>query len=212
VIAELKRRSPSKGVINADLAADAQAAAYAAGGAAALSILTEPTMFGGALHDLHIAREGSALPLIRKDFLVDAVQLAEARAAGASGALLIARALGPAALGALAADARALGVEPVVEVRAPDELAWAVDAGATVIGVNTRDLETLAIDPRVGEALLPRVPVGCVAVWESGIASVDDVARAAAAGATAVLVGSSVSAAPDPAAAVRALTGVARRR
>lgn len=208
VVAEVKRRSPSKGAIAPALDAATQAAAYADGGAAALSILTEPAHFGGSLDDLAASAARVAVPLLRKDFIVSAGQLFEARAAGASAALLIARALAPAELDALADHALAIGLEVLIEVRSEEELSRAVDAGADVIGVNTRDLETLVIDPAVAERLLPLVPRSVPAVWESGIVSRDDVARAAAAGANAVLVGSSVSAAADPAAAVRLLADV----
>jgi indole-3-glycerol phosphate synthase len=210
VIAEVKRRSPSKGAIAPDLAADAQARRYVAGGAAALSILTEPERFGGDIADLDAARSAVPVPLLKKDFNVDPVQLLEAAAHGASAALLIARALPPATLAELARDARALGLEPLVEVRDEAELEAALAAEATVIGVNNRNLETLVIDPLTGDRMLPLIPARCVAIWESGVSTLDDVRRAAAAGADAVLVGSSVSAAADPSAAVRALTGVPR--
>ena len=210
VIAEVKRRSPSRGTINVGLDAPSQAAAYEAGGAAAISVLTEPLHFGGASSDLETVRSRVGIPLLKKDFHVDEVQLVEARVLGASAALLIARALEPAALPRLVAAAQALGLESLVEVRTQDELHRALDAGARVIGVNCRDLETLAVDAAVAEALMPRIPAGIVGIWESGIASPDDVVRAAACGTDAVLVGSAVSAAPDPAAAVRRLAGVPR--
>ena len=210
VIAEVKRRSPSKGDIAPDLSGAVQATRYADGGAAALSILTEPERFGGAIADLDAARAAVAIPLLKKDFNVDPLQVVEAAAHGASAVLLIARALPPAALAALARDARALGLEPLVEIRDEAELEAALRAGATVIGVNNRNLETLVIDPTTGDRLLPRIPGDCVAIWESGVQTAADVRRAADAGADAVLVGSSVSAAADPSAAVRALTGVTR--
>jgi indole-3-glycerol phosphate synthase len=210
VIAEVKRRSPSKGEIAPGLGAGAQGAAYERGGAAALSILTEPAHFGGAVEDLLTARGAAALPLLRKDFLVSELQLAEARANGASAALLIARALEPRTLHSLVALARDLALEPLVEVRDERELEEALGSGALVIGVNNRDLETLVIDPATCDRILPLVPGDRVAVAESGISTRDDVARYAAGGADAVLVGSSVSASPDPEAAVRALTGVPR--
>lgn len=211
VIAEIKRRSPSKGVINDAIGAPERAAAYVAGGAAALSVLTEPTRFGGALEDLRAVRDAVGVPLLRKDFITDRVQLLEARAAGASAVLLIARALAPSRLTRLAAEAQALGLEVLVEVRDEAELARAAAVPDAVIGVNNRDLETLRIDPAVGARLIPQVPAGRVAVYESGVEGVADVARAAAHGADAVLVGSVLSAAADPAAAVRALAAVTRR-
>lgn len=210
VIAEVKRRSPSKGEINREISAAAQASAYAAGGAAAISVLTEPANFGGSVDDLRSAREAVSIPLIRKDFHIDEIQLIEARAAGASAALLIARALAPAALSRLFAFARDIGLDVLVEVRNEDELERAVDIGANIIGVNERDLETLEMDAALRERLMPRIPEGIVAVAESGIRDADDVARAASAGADAVLVGSALSASRDPEAGVRALAGVRR--
>jgi indole-3-glycerol phosphate synthase len=210
VIAEVKRRSPSKGAIAPALSAAVQATRYAHGGAAALSILTEPERFGGDIADLDDARGVVGIPLLKKDFNVDPRQVLEAAAHGASAVLLIARAMPPARLASLAAHARALGIEPFIEVRDESELDAALAAGGRVIGVNNRNLETLEIDATTGDRMLPRIPAACVAVWESGVQTVDDVRRAAAAGADAVLVGSSVSVAADAAAAVRALTGVTR--
>lgn len=210
VIAEVKRRSPSRGDIAPDLSAALQATRYSAGGAAALSILTEPDRFGGDVADLDAARAAVAVPLLKKDFNVDPIQLIEAAAHGASAVLLIARALPPATLASLARDARALGLEPLVEVRDEAELEAALQAEAVLVGVNNRNLETLVIDPATGDRMLPLIPAHCIAIWESGVQAPDDVRRAAAVGADAVLVGSSVSAAADPAAAVRALTGVPR--
>lgn len=210
VIAEVKRRSPSKGDINGDISAASQAAAFARGGAAAISVLTEPEHFGGSLADVQEAGAATSLPILRKDFLVDELQLLEARRAGAAAALLIARALSPESLLRLAAFARDVGLEPLVEVRSEAELDRALAAGARVVGVNTRDLETLAMEPAVRERLIPLIPAGCIAVAESGILGAGDVELAARLGADAVLVGSSLSAAADPASAVRALTGVPR--
>ena len=210
VVAEVKRRSPSKGDIAPALSASAQAAAYAAGGAAALSILTEPDRFGGSVADLHDARAAVGVPLLKKDFHVAADQVLEARALGASALLLIARALPPAGLAALCALARDVGVEPLVEIRDERELDAALAADARVIGVNNRDLETLVIDLSTGERVVPLIPADRVAIFESGIVDIGGVSRAAATGADAVLIGSSVSAAADPTAAVRALAGVAR--
>lgn len=212
VIAEVKRRSPSRGEINAALAAGSQARAYASGGAAAVSVLTESTRFGGSADDLREVVASVALPAIRKDFHVAPVQLYEARALGAAGVLLIARALPPRDLAALVALAREIGVEPMVEIRDEAELGRALDSGAALIGVNNRDLETLRVDPGTVERLLPRIPSGVVAVAESGMHRVDDVERAAAAGADAVLVGSALSAAAEPARAVAALASVQVRR
>ena len=210
VIAELKRRSPSKGVINDALQAPDRAAAYARGGAAALSILTEASRFGGALEDLEAVRPAVVLPLLRKDFITHEVQLLEARAAGASAVLLIARALPPARLRALAAEAQRRGLECLVEIRSDAELAVALSVPAAVVGVNNRNLETLVIDDAIGASLIPRIPADRVAVYESGVSGVVEVERAARLGADAVLVGSVLSAAADGEAAVRALAGVER--
>ncbi|HEY0997973.1 MAG TPA: indole-3-glycerol-phosphate synthase [Gemmatimonadaceae bacterium] len=211
VLAEVKRRSPSKGVINAAISAPAQAVAYFAGGAAGISVLTEPAHFGGTADDLPAVRAAVPLPVLKKDFHVEEIQLVEARALGASAVLLIARALAPGRLDTLAAAAHALGLEVLVEVRDDRELDDALRSGAAMIGVNNRDLETLAIDPATSERLIPRIPSGFVAIAESGMSSPGDVARAARAGADAVLVGSAISAAADPANALRPLTQVPRR-
>ena len=211
VIAEVKRRSPSKGTINEALTSATQVAAYARGGAAAISILTEPRHFGGSGKDLQEARASVSIPLLRKDFHIDILQLVEARGLGASAVLLIARALSPFQLLLLLTGARDLGLETLVEVRSEAELELAVAYGAAIIGVNSRDLETLVIDPRMHERLIPAIPADRIAVAESGIATAADAELVAAVGADAVLVGSAISAASDPAGAVRALTGVTRR-
>lgn len=211
VIAEVKRRSPSKGEINLSLSAADQARAYEAGGAAAISVLTEPAHFGGSVDDLREASRAVAIPVLRKDFLVDELQLVEARRAGASAVLLIARALAPATLARLFGFAREVALETLVEVRSESELERALELGASVIGVNERDLETLELEPEVRERLIPHIPSSVVVVAESGIRSVDDVQRAAELGADAVLVGSSLSASDSPEAAVRAIGLVPRR-
>jgi indole-3-glycerol phosphate synthase len=211
VIAELKRRSPSNGPLNPLLQATERATEYVAGGAAALSILTEPTEFGGSLQDLSEVRHAVAVPLLRKDFHVDESQVWEGRVAGASAILLIARALEPARLEALCGVVIEAALEPLVEVRSEPELEAAIRLGVTLIGVNARNLETLEIDPTVLDVLLPRIPVGRIAIAESGVRSAADVARAAGCGADAVLVGSALSAAVDGAGAVRALAMVARQ-
>jgi indole-3-glycerol phosphate synthase len=208
VIAELKRRSPSKGVINEGLDVPARAAEYAAGGAAALSVLTEPVRFGGSLDDLRGAHAAVAIPVLRKDFIVSPLQLLEARAAGASAVLLIARALSPSRRTMLAAEARALGLDVLLEVRDERELEHALRVDHAAIGINNRDLETLEIDDAVSERLLPLVPADRVAVYESGVRDRSQVERAGELGADAVLVGSSLSASRDGRAAVGALVGV----
>lgn len=211
LVAEIKRRSPSKGDIAPGLPLVERALSYARAGAAALSVLTQGSHFGGTPEDLAAAAGAVAIPLLRKDFIVDPLQLVEARALGASAALLIARSVPPDRLASLAAAARELGLETLIEIRDESELAAALHAGASVVGVNNRNLETLAIDPAVSERLIPLVPADRPAIYESGVRGRDDVERAAACGADAVLVGSSLSAAGDGAEAARALTGVARR-
>ena len=210
LVAEVKRRSPSKGAIAVGLDAVTQAKAYAEGGAAGVSVLTEPAHFGGSVDDLLAVRRAVTIPALKKDFHVAAVQLVEARALGASAALLIARALSPERLAELMRLGRALGLELLVEVRNEAELERSLSEGATMIGVNNRDLETLVIDPDTAMRLIPLIPASVVAIAESGIRTRANVERYAAAGADAVLVGSSLSAALDPLAAVRALTGVRR--
>lgn len=210
VIAELKRRSPSKGVLNNALNAG-QSVRFEKGGAAAISVLTEPTFFGGALEDLIAVRGAVRLPLLRKDFHIDGSQLIEARLAQASAVLLIARALPPDELPKLMNAARRLELETLVEVRSEVELERALDAGAEIIGVNSRDLETLEVDERVPKRLMPLIPSHVIGVWESGIHDSADVQRAADRGADAVLVGSALSRASDPEDLVRSLTGIARQ-
>lgn len=210
VIAEVKRRSPSKGWIKATISAPDQAAAYESGGAAAISVLTEPAHFGGSVDDLLAVRERVHIPVLKKDFHVDTVQLLEAKAIGASAALLIARALSPDDLARMADFARDIGLEVLIEVRDDEELKRAVDANAAVIGINNRNLETLVIDPATSERLLGAIPSEIVAVAESGVSSRDDVVRYANAGADAVLVGSVISAAENPGNAVAELASVPR--
>jgi indole-3-glycerol phosphate synthase len=210
VIAEVKRRSPSKGWINAAIAAPDQAAAYEAGGAAAISVLTEPQHFGGSNDDLLAVRERVAIPVLKKDFHVDPVQLLEAKAVGASAALLIARALSPDELRAMVDFAREIGLETLVEIRDEAELERALEARAAIIGINNRNLETLVIDPATSERLLAMIPSHAVAIAESGVQSATDVSRYSRAGADAVLVGSVISAAADPESKVRELASVPR--
>jgi indole-3-glycerol phosphate synthase len=210
LIAEVKRRSPSKGSIAPGLDAVTQARAYATGGAAAISVLTEPAHFSGSLDDLTAVRAALTVPALKKDFHMRPIQLVEARAAGASAALLIARALDPDRLREMMETGRALGLELLVEIRDEVELDRALEVGATMIGVNNRDLESLVIDPATAERLVPRIPSGIIAIAESGVKSRADVERYAQCGADAVLVGSSISAAADPSAATRSLAAVPR--
>jgi len=210
VIAELKRASPSKGSINPELSVIEQASAYEKGGAAAISILTEPTRFSGSNDDLVAARGATSLPLLKKDFHVDPLQIIEAKSIGASAALVIVRALPPTRLREMLDVARSIGIEVLVEVRDELELELALSFGAKLIGVNNRDLETLAIDPETAPRLLPLIPRDIVAIAESGMKTSADIERVATAGADSVLIGSELSASANPEAAVRSLSGVRR--
>jgi indole-3-glycerol phosphate synthase len=210
VIAEVKRRSPSAGAIRTDLDPVTHARAYVAGGAVAVSVLTEEPHFGGCLDDLTRVARAVGAPVLRKDFIVDEVQLLEARAAGASAVLLIARALSAARLVALARGARECGLGTLVEAHTEAELLAALEAEPTAVGVNSRDLGTYDVNLDVAERLVAAVPRTVPAVAESGIETREDVERLARAGADLVLVGTSVARTNDPAAAVRALTGIRR--
>jgi indole-3-glycerol phosphate synthase len=204
VIAEIKRASPSKGVLAAELSAPMQARAYADGGAAAVSVLTEPDRFHGSLADLaDVAALG--LPALRKDFLVDPYQVWEARAAGAAAVLLIVAALDEPQLALLHDEARAAGLDALVEVHDEAEVAVANRIGATIVGVNARDLRTFEVDREAFTRLRPQLPDDALAVAESGVRGPDDVRVAAAQGADAVLVGEALVVAEDPTALVRDL-------
>jgi len=198
VIAEVKRSSPSKGALAeiADPAALAQD--YEAGGAAAISVLTEERRFAGSLEDLVRVRCAVSVPVLRKDFIVTAYQLFEARAAGADMALLIVATLTDPELVSLIERARSIGLTPLVEVHTAEEVLRAVDAGATVIGVNARDLHTLSIEPDTFARLAPTIPDGIVRVAESGVRGPHDVIDLARAGADVVLVGEALVTGRDP--------------
>lgn len=211
LIAEVKRRSPSAGVIRAELDPVAYARKYAENGAAAISVLTEGEHFGGSLDDLERVSGTVQVPTLRKDFILDELQLVEARAAGAAAALLIVRILTPARLGELLSFSRSLALDVLVETHTAAEIDVALTAGADIIGVNSRDLDTFALDPDSAWKLLADLPTGRVAVAESAMHSVADVEKAAAAGADAVLVGSALSSAPDPAPMVKEFSGIRRR-
>jgi indole-3-glycerol phosphate synthase len=212
VIAEVKRRSPSAGSIREDLDPSERAALYARHGAAAISVLTDGPYFGGSVEDLRAAgAAGVQIPLLRKDFILDELQIVEARAAGASAVLLIVRALVPERLAALLAAAQGQGLDALVEVHTAEEVDRALEAGARIVGVNSRDLDTFRVDVAAAWGLLSRVPADLIAVAESGMATEADVERAADAGADAVLVGSALSASADPGALLEALSAVRRR-
>ncbi len=211
VIAEVKRRSPSAGAIREDLDAVAHARAYAQGGAVAISVLTDELHFGGSLDDLARVASAVSVPVLRKDFILDELQLYEARAAGASAVLLIVRALTADGLRALGRAARDQGLGVLVEVHSVGELELALEVEPTAVGVNSRDLATFAVDLAHAERLVALVPRGVPVIAESGIATRADVERMAAAGADLVLVGTSVAGNADPANAVAKLVGVTRK-
>jgi indole-3-glycerol phosphate synthase len=207
VIAECKRRSPSKGVLAADYDPVRIAEQYEQGGAAAISVLTEPTFFDGALEHLTAVRSSVAVPLLRKDFVVDEYQLFEARAAGADAVLLIVAALEQTELTTLQKRAWELELATLVEVHDEAELARAVDSGARVIGVNNRNLRTLAVDVSASDRLAARVPGDVIAVSESGLKSREELEHLASAGYRAFLIGERFMTDPNPAGAIRTLTG-----
>jgi indole-3-glycerol phosphate synthase len=205
VIAEVKRRSPSKGAL-ADIPDPAAlAASYEAGGAAVISVLTERRRFGGSLDDLRAVRGRVRIPVLRKDFIVTPYQLWEARAAGADLALLIVAALDQPLLESLHAEALSLGLTPLVEVHDEAEVERATAAGALVVGVNARNLKTLEVDRDAFERVAPAIPAGTVTVAESGIRGPEDVATLARHGADVVLVGETLVRGNDPATAVAEL-------
>ena len=210
VIAECKRRSPSGGVLRADYDPAAIARQYAAAGAAAVSVLTEPTFFDGSLDHLTAVRAALTgikddVPVLRKDFIVSEYQVLEAKAAGADAVLLIVAALDPEQLVSLAACAAQWGLDALVEVHNAEELSAALDAGARIVGVNNRNLRTLEVDVTASEALIARMPPGVVAVSESGLKTTGDLARLRQLGYRAFLVGERLMTVADPGAALREL-------
>lgn len=208
VIAECKRRSPSRGVLAPDYDPVAIAKKYATGGAAAISVLTEPTFFDGALEHLSAVREAVDIPLLRKDFVVDDYQLLEARAAGADAILLIVAALEQQELMRLQSRAWELGLAALVEVHDDEELTRAIDSGARLIGVNNRNLRTLAVEVSASDRLAAKMPSSVVGVSESGLQTRGDLERLAAAGYRAFLIGERFMTDPDPARAIADLIGV----
>jgi len=202
IIAEVKRRSPSKGAL-ADIADPAfLAGEYAAGGASAISVLTEQRRFGGSLDDLAAVRKAVDVPVLRKDFIVTPYQLWEARAYGADLALLMVVSLPGSMLTDLLGLAREIGLTPLVEAHTAEELARAAEAGADLIGINARDLTTLQVDRSVFAQLVPQMPAGAVRVAESGVAGAQDVADYHHEGADVVLVGEALVRSGDPRSAV----------
>ncbi len=214
LIAEIKRASPSRGALRPDLDPGTLAADYAANGAAAVSVLTDEKFFRGSLEDLGevrlaMARRAAPIPVLRKDFVVDPYQVYESHAYGADAILLIVAALPGDLLETLLAMARGLGMDALVEVHDEGELARAVRVGARLIGINSRDLRDLSVDPAAFERLRPGVPPDVVVVAESGVQTVSDVQRLARLGADAVLVGEALVTAPDVAARVREFVSAA---
>ena len=212
VIAECKRRSPSRGVIRADYEPAAIAAGYAAAGAAAVSVLTEPAFFDGALEHLAAVRQRVDIPLLQKDFIVSEYQLVEARAAGADAALLIAAGLDDDTLRRLAAEAAGLGLAVLAEVHDRRELDRVLAAGAAVVGVNNRNLRTLAVDLEASRTLVEAIPEGTVAVAESGLRAPADLQGLRGAGYDAFLIGESLMRRPDPGAALARMLGAVEPR
>ncbi len=208
VIAEVKRRSPSKGDLAPDLVPEVLAKAYADGGATGLSVLTDREFFGARPGDLAEARAATELPVLRKDFTVGEADVCDARLMGADAVLLIAATLSPSLCRDLRALAEDLGLDALVEVHDEGELEMALGAGATLIGVNQRDLVTFEVDARRAQRLAKAIPAEAVRVAESGIGGPDDARRLADAGYHAILVGESLVTSADPAAAIRALRGV----
>jgi indole-3-glycerol phosphate synthase len=205
VIAEFKRRSPSAGALRVGADPGEIAAAYERGGASAMSVLTEGPHFEGSLEDLRSARACCRLPLLRKDFIVDAYQLHEAVAAGADAVLLIVAALSDSELSSLHAAAQSLGLDVLVEVHDREQLRRALAAGAQVIGINNRDLRDFSVDMATTLALVGAIPSGVLVVSESGIHGPEQLASLAQAGVHAVLVGGSLMRAPNPEIALKAL-------
>jgi indole-3-glycerol phosphate synthase len=207
VVAEIKRRSPSAGALAPDLVPADLARSYEAGGATALSVLTDGEFFGGSADDLAAAREACSLPVLRKDFTVSDADVCDARLMGADAVLLIVAAISDDELNRFRALATHLGMTALVEVHSEAELDRALAAGAEVVGVNRRDLRTFSVDLALAERLVTRIPERVVKVAESGVRDAADAAALADSGYDAVLVGERLVTAPDPAAAVRELRG-----
>jgi len=205
VIAEFKRRSPSAGALREDAQVAQIVSAYERGGAVALSVLTEGPNFDGSLDDLRTARAASGLPILRKDFIVDAYQLHEALAAGADAVLLIVAALEPGELQSLHDAARGLGLDVLVEVHDGEELQTALALGADLIGINNRDLRDFSVDVNRTARLMGEIPAGVIVVSESGIATSEQLLTLQRAGVQAVLVGESLMRSGAPESALRAL-------
>jgi indole-3-glycerol phosphate synthase len=205
VIAECKRRSPSRGVLRANYDPATIAKSYAKAGAVALSVLTEPTFFDGSLDHLAAVRKTVDIPLLRKDFIVSEYQLLEAKAVGADAVLLIVAALRPEELARLMERVAELSLDAVVEVHTSDELRLALDAGARIVGVNNRNLRTLEVDVHASEGLVALMPADVLAISESGLRTSEDVLRLRALGYRAFLIGERFMTADDPGAELQGL-------
>lgn len=205
VIAEIKRKSPSAGAIDAELDPAAQATAYVKGGASAISVLTEPHFFGGSLEDLRAVRAAVGVPVLRKDFTRNAAQIWEARAAGADAVLLIVAALDDLKLASLVETADDIGVDAIVEAHTIEEVGRAVAAGSSIVGVNNRDLNTFSTDLSVAEGAAGSIPDEVLSIGESGVSDIAGAGRMARAGYNAILVGEALVRSDDPAALVHAL-------
>jgi indole-3-glycerol phosphate synthase len=205
VIAELKKASPSRGLIRADFDPVALAKTLEAAGAAALSVLTEEEYFQGELKYMRDARAATGVPVLRKDFIVDPWQVWEARATNADSFLLIVAGLSDALLAELLTLGRELGMEPLVEVHTREELTRALAAGARIVGVNNRNLKTLEVRVETSVELIAAIPEECIAVCESGLRTHEDLVRLRATGFDAFLIGEHLMAQPDPAAALKTL-------
>jgi indole-3-glycerol phosphate synthase len=203
VIAEIKKGSPSRGILKSDLDSESLARAYAQGGASAISVITEADHFFGNLSALTMAKSAVSLPVLRKDFILDPYQVVESRASGADSFLLIAALLDERSLGSLITEGRKWGMEPLVEVHNADEAQTAVKAGARLIGINNRDLKTFHVDVNTSLKLIKLIPAECIAISESGIKTRDQIVRLADAGFRGFLIGESLVTSADPAASIR---------
>jgi indole-3-glycerol phosphate synthase len=205
VIAEIKKGSPSRGILRADADPDQLARAYAQGGASAISVLTEADHFFGSLSALTTVKSAVSLPVLRKDFILDPYQVVETRASGADSFLLIAALLDGRSLGSLMKEGRKWGMEPLVEAHDADEVGMALKAGARIIGINNRDLNTFHVDVNISLNLIKHIPRECIAVSESGIKTRGQIVRLADAGFRGFLIGESLVTSADPAATLRGL-------
>jgi indole-3-glycerol phosphate synthase len=213
IIAEFKRKSPSAGIIRDDLTISEIVGCYERGGACAISVLTDEEYFGGSIVDLCAARSGTNLPLLRKDFIIDPIQIFEAAIAGADAVLLIVAALDDASLRELRSLTEdELGLDALIEVHTSEELDRALNAGASIIGVNNRDLRTFRVSLDTSERLITRAPRDKVMISESGLQSADSLARLRKLGFRGFLVGEALMRAPDPEAAFRDLVAAAEGR